>query len=93
MTTTTTMFSEANFVSEVINEYHRRCENGVYDDIIDIIEALIVTYPDYPQYFRVHYPNINNTDNMKSHLYYNISDILDDDYESGADTDDENEND
>jgi hypothetical protein len=82
--TTTTPFAEATFIAEVINEYHRRCENEIYDDIYEIVEQLIVRYPDY----QMHYPNISN---VTAHLYYTISDILDREYESGADTDIENE--
>ena len=44
--TTTTPFAEATFIAEVISEYHRRCENEIYDDIYEIVEQLIVRYPD-----------------------------------------------
>jgi hypothetical protein len=80
----TTTFTEETFIAEVINEYHIRCENEIYDDIYDIIDELISRYPDFNAYAQIHYQNINN---VSAHLYYKISDILDEDYNSGADTD------
>ena len=78
------MFNEATFINEVINEYHNRLDQNIDDiDINDIIDELIVSYPDFHEYSRIHYANINN---VSAHLYYKISDLLDEEYYSDADT-------
>lgn len=85
---TPNMFSENAFIAEVIQEYFNRCENQIYDDIYNIIEELLQKYSDFQEYKRINYSHINN---VEAHLYYKISDLLDNEYNSGADTDGDND--
>lgn len=80
-------FNEDLFIHRVINEYYRSLETDSDVDLFDIIEQLKLEYPDFYEYHQNHY---STTSSLVNIIYYKVSDILDNNYYSDADTDTEN---